>query len=106
MDKTDLTQQIREIVEKAEQTDPASEELAQCLNAIIKERKLKGTEVLTVLARITAGYIQRMKREYHTPEQRDKVEDYFDTALQTYITCSDINDMYRRLAEMQRENTN
>lgn len=106
MDEKALERQIREIVENAKQTDPASEELAQCLNAIIGEWQLQANEVLSILARVTAGFIQRMKQEYHTPEQKDDVEEYFSTALHTYIACSDMNNMYKVIAEMRRKNAN
>ena len=101
-----LEEIIKDILERSKFTDPASEDLCQSLNKIIAQRQLPGKEVLIILARVSAGYIKLMKRHLSDPQAKEAVEDYFDNALQTYIACSDINDMYRRLAEMQRENTN
>lgn len=102
----DLEEIIKDILEKSKVTDPASEDLCQSLNNIIAQRQLPGKEVLIILARVSAGYIKLMKKHLSDPQEKDAVEDYFYNALQTYIACGDINDVHRKIGELQNEKLN
>ena len=101
-----LEEIIKDILEKSKVTDPASEDLCQSLNNIIAQRQLPGKEVLIILARVSAGYIKLMKKHLSDPQEKDAVEDYFYNALQTYIACGDINDVHRKIGELQNEKLN
>ena len=89
-----------DILDPGGMVDVASEQLRQRLNEIIAARQLDGYTVLTMLAKLSAGYIHQMQRAYTRAGADVVVEEDFQQALTAYLTSFDLNDVNKEITRM------
>ncbi len=97
---TDATQQFSELL------DEASEELRKSLNKIIADKQLPPQLVLSMLARVAAGYTHQYQRTLTDPQAKEHVEDVF---VENYNLCLydfDIHDVNDAMEQMEKEKAN
>lgn len=89
MDSHNLSdEELRQMV------DPASEELRQALNGILRRHKLESAATLFVLARITAAYIHQMQKVYDAAGYDEVIEETYQQMLTAHLTDMDMSDIH------------
>ncbi len=97
---SDATQQFSELL------DEASEELRRSLNKIIADKQLSPQLVLSMLARVAAGYTHQYQRTLTDPQAKDQVEEVF---IENYNLCLydfDMHDVNDVMTQMKKTKLN
>ena len=87
-------------------TEPATEEFRQALNAIISKYNLHVSVVISLLARLSAGYIHLTQKYYNRLNADVVVEEDFQNMIITALTNLDRNDVKGEMEKMEREMLN
>jgi hypothetical protein len=102
MNEVDISQLFIDLSEHLEGTEPAGEELVDAINAIIRKYKLHASVVISLLARLTAGYIRVTQEYYNKANASVVVEQDFQNMLEATLTSIDVNDINEELEKMNR----
>ena len=97
---------IQELLEREKDYGPATEELRHCLNHIIKERNLDAFTAMTILARLSAGYVHQMQMLYDDMGATEVVEETFQHIFTTFLTNYDMERVAKEVKKMKNEELN
>lgn len=86
-------QLIRELLRQEHFVAPAAEKMRTCLNDVIDRHQLNGTQVLTILARLSAAYIHQLQKAFDAAGANELVEETFQSLLTAYLTSIDMEDV-------------
>lgn len=97
---------IQELLEREKDSGPATEELRLSLNNIIKERNLDAFSAMSVLARLSAGYVHQMQMLYDDMGIDEIVEEIYHHIFTTFLTNYDMDKVAKEVETMKREELN
>ena len=97
---------VQELLEREKDYGPASEELRRCLNNIIKERNLDAFSVMTILARLSAGYVHQIQLLYDDMGIDEIVEEIYHHIFTTFLTNYDMERVAKEVDKMKNEELN
>lgn len=97
---------FRDLMTHLEGTEPAAEDLRVALNDIIGKYKLHPSVVLSLLARLTAGYIHMTQKMYNQSNADVVVEEDFHSMLEAQLTDLDMSDLGIEIEKMKNEDVN
>lgn len=97
---------VQELLEREKDYGPATEDLRLCLNNIIKERNLDAFNVMTILARLSAGYVHQMQMLYDDMGATEVVEETFQHIFTTFLTNYDMERVAKEVDKMKNEELN
>ena len=97
---------IQELLEREKDYGPATEELRLSLNNIIKERNLDAFNAMTILARLSAGYVHQMQMLYDDMGIDEIVEEIYHHIFTTFLTNYDMERVAKEVETMKREELN
>lgn len=101
-----MSQLIKDFLQQDEGYGQVEEELRVALNEIIARHKLHCSVVISMLARMSAGYIH-FTQEYYDKLQTDVVvEEDFQNFLTATLTSLDMNDVAGELDRMKNKELN
>ncbi|MBR2113435.1 MAG: hypothetical protein IJ929_02045 [Prevotella sp.] len=86
-------------------TGTGAEEMKDKLNEIIQKYSLNPVAVLTILARLAAGYIH-IVQEHSAPEKHDEIEDKFHFMLESYLADLDLVKVSKTMEKIKRMDAN
>lgn len=95
-----------DLLNEEKTTTPATEQMRQKFNAIIAKHQLSGMEVLHILARISAGYINHLQRAYTKQGIEVDIEEEFQKRMTVYLTALDMNDVVDEMGKMAGKDLN
>ena len=101
-----VTPLIRDMVTHIEGTEPAAEELRQALNGIIARYHIHPSVVISLLARLSAGFIHLTQQMYDKKNADEVVEEDFQNFLTATLTDIDMSDVKREMEKIKNENLN
>ncbi|MBR2113434.1 MAG: hypothetical protein IJ929_02040 [Prevotella sp.] len=101
-----ISQLFRDLMTHLEGTEPAAEDLRVALNSIIGKYKLHPSVVLSLLARLTAGYIHMTQKMYNQSNADVVVEEDFHSMLEAQLTDLDMSDLGIEIEKMKNEDVN
>lgn len=84
----------------------AAEDLRQALNGVIAKYKLHPSVVISLLSRLSAGYIHLTQKYYNEIDADVVVEEDFQNMLIANLTSLDMSDVDKELEKMKREELN
>lgn len=102
----DEEQLIRQLLQQERYLAPAAEKMRTCLNDVIDRHQLNGTDVLSILARLTAAYIHQLQKVFDAAGADELVEETFQSILTAYLTNLDMNDVAGEVEKMKKQNLN
>ena len=102
--KTDLSPLFRDMLNHEE--GDAAEDLRLALNSIIGKYNLHASRVISLLARLSAGYIYLTQKLYDDAGADEVVEEDFQNMLTAHLTDLDMSDVDKELEKMKREELN
>ena len=102
----DEEQLIRQLLQQERYLAPAAEKMRTCLNDVIDHHQLNGTDVLSILARLTAAYIHQLQRVFDAAGADELVEETFQSILTAYLTNLDMESVSAEVEKVQRETIN
>lgn len=97
---------IKDLTTHCQGTEPAAEDLRVALNDIIARYQLHPAVVLSLLARLSAGYIHLAQKVYNQTHDDVVVEEDFQNMLVAHLTSLDMNDVANEMEKMKREELN
>jgi hypothetical protein len=100
-----LTPLIRDLVSQKSDA-PAAEDLRQALNGIIERYKLHPSVVISLLARLSAGYIHLTQKAYNKICDDEVVEEDFQNFLTAHLTDLDMSDLDKEIEKMKNKGLN
>ena len=89
-----------DLLNEEKTTTPATEQMRQKFNAIIAKHQLSGMEVLHMLARISAGYINHLQRAYTKQGIEVVIEEEFQKRMTVYLTALDMNNVVEEMGKL------
>ena len=102
--KTDLSPLFRDMLNHEE--GDAAEDLRLALNSIIGKYNLHPSRVISLLARLSASYINLTQKLYDNAGADEVVEEVFQNMLTAHLTDLDMSDVNKELEKMKREELN
>ena len=102
----DEEQLILELFQQERRLVPAAEDLRRSLNKIIDRYHLDGKDVLSLLARVSAGYIRILEKAFDIESGKTLVVDTFQNVLSIYLTHVDMSNVPVEVEQMEREKLN
>ena len=106
MDDVELTPLISDFLTQNQVTRLAAEELCQALNDIIGHHNLQPPAVISLLARLSAGYIHLAQKAYNQKCPDEVVEEDFYNFLVATLTSLEIGDVGNEIEEMKNSELN
>lgn len=106
MNNVELTPLMRDLAEHISEQGNAAEDLRQALNGIIGRYKLHPSVVISLLARISAGYIHITQKMYNKANADEVVEEDFQNFLTAQLTDLDMSDINDELEKMRNKGVN
>ena len=92
-------QLIQELLQQERNVAPAAEEMRTRLNDVIERHQLNGTQVLSILARLSAAYIHQLQKAFDAAGANELVEETFQSLLTAYLTSIDMEDVNKTTDE-------
>ena len=86
-------QLIQELLQQERNVAPAAEEMRTRLNDVIERHQLNGTQVLSILACLSAAYIHQLQKAFDAAGANELVEETFQTLLTAYLTSIDMEEV-------------
>lgn len=106
MNDIDISPLMVELAQHLKGTEPAAEELRLALNDIIGKYHIHHSVVLSMLARLSAGFIHLTQNYYNSANTKVVVEEDFLNMLDAHLTDLDLNDISDEMERMKRKNLN
>ena len=106
MNEIELSPLIEDLTKHAKDEGDALEDLRQALNGIIGRYKLHPSVVISLLARISAGYIHLTQKVYDKRNADEVVAEDFQNFLTASLTSYDMDEVSAELEKRQKENLN
>ena len=101
-----MSEVIKDLTTHCQGTEPAAEDLRVALNDIIARYKLHPAVVLSLLARLSAGYIHLAQKVYNQTHDDVVVEEDFQNMLVAHLTSLDMDDVANEMEKMKKEQLN
>lgn len=101
-----MSEVIKDLTTHYQGTEPAAEDLRVALNDIIARYKLHPAVVLSLLARLSAGYIHLAQKVYNQTHDDVVVEEDFHNMLVATLTSLDMDDVANEMEKMKKEQLN
>ena len=92
-------QLIQELLQQERNVAPAAEEMRTRLNDVIERHQLNGTQVLSILARLSAAYIHQLQKAFDAAGANELVEETFQSLLTAYLTSIDMEDVNKVMTD-------
>lgn len=105
-DGVDISALLLDLASHTEGTGPVAEDLRVALNDIIARYQLHPSVVLSLLARLSAGYIHLTQKLYNQTHGDVVVEEDFHNMLVASLTSLDMSDVKREMEKMKKEQLN
>ncbi len=106
MDEVILSPLLKDLAKHVKEEGEAAEDLRQALNGIIGRYKLHPSVVISLLARISAAYIQLTQKVYDKQNADEVVEEDFQNFLTASLTSIDMSEVNAELEKRQNGNLN
>lgn len=106
MNEVELSPLIEDLTKHVKDEGDALEDLRQALNGIIGRYKLHPSVVISLLARISAGYIHLTQKVYDKRNADEVVAEDFQNFLTASLTSIDMDQVSGELEKRQKENLN
>ena len=106
MDEVILSPLLKDLAKHVKEEGEAAEDLRQALNGIIGRYKLHPSVVISLLARISAAYIQLTQKVYDKQNADELVEEDFQNFLTASLTSIDMSEVNAELEKRQNGNLN
>lgn len=106
MDEVILSPLLKDLAKHVKEEGEAAEDLRQALNGIIGRYKLHPSVVISLLARISAAYIQLTQKVYDKQNADEVVEEDFQNFLTASLTSIDMSEVNAELEKMKNEKMN
>ena len=106
MDEVILSPLLKDLAKHVKEEGEAAEDLRQALNGIIGRYKLHPSVVISLLARISAAYIQLTQKVYDKQNADELVEEDFQNFLTASLTSIDMSEFNAELEKRQNGNLN
>ena len=90
--KLRLDDVLQQILKEQEYITPAAEEMRQYLNEVVSTHNLSGTQVLLMMSRLSAAYIQSLKKHFYNEETKEAVEALFYDSLAAHLSLASLKD--------------
>ena len=90
--KLRLDDVLQQIIKEQEYITPAAEEMRQYLNEVVSTHNLSGTQVLLMMSRLSAAYIQSLKKHFYNEEAKEAVETLFYDSLAAHLSLVSLKD--------------
>ena len=103
-DEVEMSQLLKDMLAHEEGT--AAEELRVALNDIIAKHQLHASVVISLLARLSAGYIHLTQKYYNSLNADVVVEEDFQNILTAHLTELDMSDVKDEVEKIKKENLN
>lgn len=94
---------IKDLTDHWQGTEPAAEDLRVALNDIIGRYKLHPAVVLSLLARLSAGYVHLAQKVYNQTHDDVVVEEDFQNMLLAHLTSLDMSDVKREMEKIEKQ---
>lgn len=101
-----MSEVIKDLTTHCQGTEPAAEDLRVALNDIIARYKLHPAVVLSLLARLSAGYIHLAQKVYNQTHDDVVVEEDFQNMLVAHLTSLDMSDVNLEMEKIKKEQLN
>ena len=92
-------QLIQELLQQERNVAPAAEVMRTSLNDVIERHQLNGTQVLSILARLSAAYIHQLQKAFDAAGANELVEETFQSLLTAYLTSIDMEEVNKTTDE-------
>ena len=102
-DGVDISALLLDLTSHTEGTGPAAEDLRVALNDIIARYQLHPSVVLSLLARLSAGYIHLTQKLYNQTHDDVVVEEDFHNMLVASLTSLDMSDVKREMEKIEKQ---
>ena len=106
MDEVILSPLLKDLAKHVKEEGEAAEDLRQAWNGIIGRYKLHPSVVISLLARISAAYIQLTQKVYDKQNADEVVEEDFQNFLTASLTSIDMSEVNAELEKRQNGNLN
>lgn len=106
MDEVILSPLLKDLAKHVKEEGEAAEDLRQALNGIIGRYKLHPSVVISLLARLSAAYIQLTQKVYDKQNADEVVEEDFQNFLTASLTSIDMSEVNAELEKRQNGNLN
>ena len=106
MDEVILSPLLKDLAKHVKEEGEAAEDLRQALNGIIGRYKLHPSVVISLLARISAAYIQLTQKVYDKQNADEVVEEDFQNFLTASLTSIDMSEFNAELEKRQNGTLN
>ena len=106
MNEVELSPLMLDLGKHVKEEGDALEDLRQALNGIIGRYKLHPSVVISLLARISAGYIHLTQKVYDKRNADEVVAEDFQNFLTASLTSYDMDEVSAELEKRQKENLN
>ena len=104
MDDVVMSQLLKDMLTHEEGT--SAEDLRVALNDIIAKHQLHSSVVISLLARLSAGYIHLTQKYYDRLHADVVVEEDFQNILTAHLTELDMSDVKDEIEKIKKENLN
>lgn len=98
-----MSEVIKDLTTHCQGTEPAAEDLRVALNDIIARYQLHPAVVLSLLARLSAGYIHLAQKVYNQTHDDVVVEEDFQNMLVAHLTSLDMSDVKREMEKIEKQ---
>ncbi len=95
-----------DILQDSQLFDEASEKFRQCLNKVISDMHLPPQVVLSLLARISAGFTHQFQRTVSDPHVKDSIEDSFMENYNLFLYDFDQHDVDDVIGKINKKGMN
>lgn len=95
--KLRLDDVLQQILKEQEYITPAAEEMRQYLNEVVSTHNLSGTQVLLMMSRLSAAYIQSLKKHFYNEEAKEAVEVLFYDSLAAHLSLVSLKDRQQNI---------
>jgi hypothetical protein len=106
MNEVELSPLMLDLAKHVKEEGDALEDLRQALNGIIGRYKLHPSVVISLLARMSAAYIQLTQKVYDKRNADEVVEEDFQNFLTASLTSIDMDEVSAELEKRQNGNLN
>ena len=104
MNEVELSPLMIDLAKHVKEEGDAAEDLRQALNGIIGRYKLHPSVVISLLARISAGYIHLTQKVYDKRNADEVVAEDFQNFLTASLTSIDMEQVSRELEKNENLN--
>ncbi len=91
---------VKRLIQIEARTRPATEEMFQAVNEVLKKHNLSLEESLCLIAHLSANIIHTVQMECPDATSKDAVEDHFHEVIDYYLAAYDRMEINREMSKM------